>query len=161
MDSPTEPSGHKNIIGAILILAGIAAALYHWIYQPIVAPKTAPAPVTSKSVAPPPAGGPAPATSHQTTPPPAPTTQAFTSNILVSIRGFAFVSATTPVKVGTKITWTNFDTAGHTVTSDTGIFTSNILSQGKSFEYIFNKPGTYPYHCTLHPNMKGEIVVSQ
>ncbi len=161
MDAPTEPSGHKNIIGVILIMAGIAAALYHWVYQPSIAPKPAPAPVTKTKTTP----APAPATSNSTTPPPAggpaPATQSFTSNLLVSIKGFSFVPENANVKVGTKITWTNFDTAGHTVTSNTGLFTSKILSQGKSFEYIFNKPGTYPYHCVLHPDMKGAIVVSQ
>ena len=160
METPTENSGHKNIIGVVLLLAGIAIALYNWAYKSVIAPVTSPAPATEQKTAPPPAGGPAPASKPAPTPASsAPVAPAFTSNIQVSIRGFAFVSESIQVKRGAKMTWTNFDTAGHTVTSDTGVFTSKILSQGKSFEYIFNTPGKYSYHCALHPYMKGEIVV--
>ncbi len=159
MDTPPETKTNRNIIGIMLILAGIAAAFYHWVYQPLFPPKTTIPPTNT------PATGQNKTTTPSSKPAASPTTgaiapqPAFTSSVQVAIRGFSFVAENTQVKVGTKITWTNFDTAGHTVTSDTGVFTSKILSQGKSFEYIFNKPGTYPYHCVLHPDIKGSIVV--
>ncbi len=163
MDTPTGSSGHKNIIGAILILAGLGIVLYNWAYKAVIAPVLNPQPaVEKKAITPPPADGPAPAPKPAAAPAPSaskPASPAFTSNIQVAIRGFEFVSETIRVKAGTKITWANSDTAGHTATSDTGLFTSKILSQGKSFEYVFNTPGTYPYHCVLHPYMKGEIIV--
>lgn len=148
---------NKNIIGVVLILAGIGIALYNWAYKKIE-PIITPPPAVEKKIAPSPTPVSKPAPAPVTTTPPAP---AFTSNIQVSVRGFAFVSESVQVRKGTKITWTNFDTAGHTITSDNGAFTSKILSQGKSFEYIFNTPGKYTYHCALHPYMKGEIVVSE
>lgn len=153
---------NKNAIGVVLILAGIAIALYNWAYKTIAPVITTPPAVEEKATSVPaptgktsPKSAPAPSTSTSV-----PAQPAFTSNIQVAIRGFEFVSETVQVKVGTKITWANFDTAGHTITSDTGLFTSKILSQGKSFEYVFNTPGTYSYHCALHPYMKGDVVVT-
>ncbi len=148
--------GNAGIIATMIILAGLAAAVFYWLFPPEsnVTPP-APAPVVKSahktSVAP---------QSSTPTPSVQPASQApFTSNILVSIKGFSFISESIVIKKGTKVTWTNFDQAGHTATSDGGAFTSKILSQGKSFEYVFTQPGKYAYHCALHPSMKGEIVV--
>lgn len=78
----------------------------------------------------------------------------------VDIANFAFSPATLTVKVGTTVTWTNQDSAAHTVTSDTGLFDSGNMPQGKSFSYTFTTAGTYAYHCTYHAMMKGSIVVT-
>jgi len=90
-------------------------------------------------------------------------TQAMTpagSPAQVTIANFAFAPATLTVKVGTTVTWTNQDSAAHTVTSDTGIFDSGNLPQGKSFSYTFAAAGTYPYHCTYHAMMTATVVVT-
>lgn len=64
------------------------------------------------------------------------------------------------VPSGSTVRWTNYDgVTTHTSTSDTGIWDSGPLSSGQSFEATFNTPGTYPYHCTIHPNMTGTITV--
>lgn len=48
----------------------------------------------------------------------------------------------------------------HSVTSDSGLFDSGVLDkEGASFEYFFDKAGEYAYHCTVHANMKGRVVV--
>jgi plastocyanin len=72
------------------------------------------------------------------------------------------------VKVGSKITWTNDDKTTHTATSGTitsneygKIFDSGYLSKGKSFTFVFDKPGEFEYFCLLHPTMIGKIVVSE
>jgi plastocyanin len=39
-------------------------------------------------------------------------------------------------------------------------FDSGIMQTGQTFRYTFNNPGTFEYHCTVHPSMVGEIVVS-
>ena len=40
-------------------------------------------------------------------------------------------------------------------------FDSQFMASGDSFEFIFDKAGTYEYYCTLHPFMNGKIVVSR
>ncbi len=62
--------------------------------------------------------------------------------------------------VGEPVTWTNASTAGHTVTSDDGTLDSGTIAPGEAYDHLFDKPGTYTYHCTLHPDeMTGTIVV--
>lgn len=82
----------------------------------------------------------------------------------VEIQGFAFSPATLKVKVGTKVTWTNRDSAAHTVTADTGDqsgLKSSSLNQGDTYSATFTKIGTFSYHCDFHPSMKGNIEVTQ
>lgn len=64
------------------------------------------------------------------------------------------------VKVGTTVTWTNQDTDPHDVTAVDGTFYSGPIPADGSWSWTFTKPGTYPYFCTIHPDMHGEIIVS-
>lgn len=83
------------------------------------------------------------------------------SDIAVSIKGFAFSPLNLSVKVGTKVTWTNNDSAPHTVTSDSGtLLNSPTLSPGQSYSVTFTTPGTVNYHCTIHPMMRGTVTVT-
>ena len=77
----------------------------------------------------------------------------------VEIKNFAFGPKTLTVKKGTKVTFTNQDSVGHTATADDGDFGTEILAKGESESITFDKAGTFTYHCTPHPNMKGQIVV--
>jgi plastocyanin len=77
----------------------------------------------------------------------------------VAIQNFAFNPATLTVKAGTTVKWVNLDSTTHQVVSDTGLFDSGDLGNGKSFSYTFNQTGNYPYHCRIHPSMTGSIVV--
>jgi plastocyanin len=77
----------------------------------------------------------------------------------VSIVDFAFQPGSLEVAAGTTVTWTNAGAAPHTVTSDSGAFDSGQLAPGASFSQTFDTPGTYTYHCEIHPNMTGTIVV--
>lgn len=77
--------------------------------------------------------------------------------VTVDIKGFAYVSPTTRIGPGTKITWKNYDDVAHNVIG--AGFQSKLLKKGESFSYTFNVPGVYPYYCSVHPNMRGEIVV--
>jgi plastocyanin len=80
----------------------------------------------------------------------------------VTINDMSFAPQTLNVKVGEKITWTNADSVQHTVTVDEGTGpSSQPLAKGDSYDYTFLKAGTYTYHCSLHPTMKGTIVVSE
>lgn len=83
-------------------------------------------------------------------------------NVAIEIRNFAYSPANITVQKGTKITWTNRDTAPHTVTSVTGtVLDSPTLSTGQSFSYTFNATGTFNYYCTIHPNMKASVTVTE
>jgi plastocyanin len=77
----------------------------------------------------------------------------------VAIANFAFAPATITVPVGASITWTNADTAPHTATSDTNAFATAKLQKGDSGTITFATAGTFPYHCAVHPNMKGTVIV--
>lgn len=79
----------------------------------------------------------------------------------VSISGMSF-PATTSVKAGSTVKWTNKDAVAHTVTSDDGIsFSSGSIAPGNSFSYTANTVGTFAYHCNFHSGMKATLVVTQ
>ena len=77
----------------------------------------------------------------------------------VSIDGTAFRPITLRVKAGESITWTNEDPFAHTVTSRAGGFDSKALASGRSWTYRATRAGEFPYVCTLHPTMKGTLIV--
>lgn len=77
----------------------------------------------------------------------------------VNVFNYAFVPANIIVKAGTTVTWTNKDTMIHTVISDSGVFGSGTLAQNAQFTYVFAKPGTYKYHCSVHQSKKGTVIV--
>ncbi len=85
----------------------------------------------------------------------------------VPSNGKFFVPETLTVSKGTTVSWTNEDTTLHTVTSGSAEsgnsgteFDSSYLAAGKTFQHPFNTAGTFDYYCTLHPYMKGKVVVS-
>ena len=79
----------------------------------------------------------------------------------VEIRDFAFSPNVILVPVGTTVRWTNNGALDHTVTSNTGMFVgADTLVPGASFEYRFDVPGTYAYHCAFHPSMTGTVIVA-
>jgi plastocyanin len=77
----------------------------------------------------------------------------------VKIDNFTFAPATLKVAVGTQVTWTNRDDEPHTVVSNDGSVKSKALDTGEKFTFTFSKPGSYPYFCSVHPQMKGTVVV--
>ena len=77
----------------------------------------------------------------------------------VSIDNFSFGPLALTVAPGTTVTWTNRDDIPHTVVSDDKLFKSKVLDTGDKFSFTFDKPGTYPYFCSVHPKMTGKVVV--
>jgi amicyanin len=78
----------------------------------------------------------------------------------VTIKNFSFTPASLTVKVGTKVTFINQDSTPHTATSQGGsTIHSATLSKGQSYTVTFTKPGTYNYICSIHPSMKGTVIV--
>jgi len=79
----------------------------------------------------------------------------------VQMSNYAFAPASLTVKEGDTITWTNQDTAPHTVTTTSGpeSLNSPYLSKGQSWSHTFTQPGMYMYYCTVHPDMRAEVIV--
>lgn len=74
-------------------------------------------------------------------------------------RGGAYRPETLTVFAGTTVTWTEHDTRLHTVTADDNSFGSAFLTDNEAYTVRFNTPGTYAYHCAIHPLMTGTVVV--
>ena len=82
----------------------------------------------------------------------------------VEISNFAFSPASITVKKGTTVTWTNKDSVRHDVIADDpsdAAPNGPLLDQGKTYSFTFTKVGTYSYHCTPHPYMKGTVAVTE
>jgi plastocyanin len=79
----------------------------------------------------------------------------------VEMKGFAFSPKELTVKVGTKVTWTNMDSAGHDVKASDGSWGSGTLTNGQTFSMVFDKEGTFAYVCTFHSGMTGTIIVTK
>jgi plastocyanin len=92
----------------------------------------------------------------------------------VSTKLLTFGPEKLTVKAGTKVTWTDTDSIGHTVTTGTFTLGSNglrtaehpdgvidlPLRKGKDVSFTFDKPGRYVYYCSIHKGMSGEIDVT-
>ena len=81
------------------------------------------------------------------------------ATVTVPIKNFAYMPMEVTVPVGGSVTWKNLDGEPHTVTSTDGLFKSGALDEGDSFTFKFTKAGTYPYICSIHPQMRARVVV--
>lgn len=77
----------------------------------------------------------------------------------VKIDNFAFTPETITIPAGTQVTWTNRDDIPHNVVSEDKSIKSKALDTDEKFSFTFTKPGTYSYFCSIHPKMKGKVVV--
>jgi plastocyanin len=77
----------------------------------------------------------------------------------VKIDNFSFAPAAVTVAAGTTVTWVNRDDIPHTVVSTEKVFKSKTLDTDDKFSFTFTKAGKFPYFCSLHPKMTGEVVV--
>ena len=85
--------------------------------------------------------------------------QPSTATAEVTIGNFTFEPPTLTVAPGTTVTWTNRDDIPHTVVSTDGLFKSKARDTDEKFSFTFDKAGTYSYFCSIHPKMRGQIVV--
>jgi plastocyanin len=76
----------------------------------------------------------------------------------ITIGGFRFQGDTVTISAGQAVRWTNGDPVEHTITFDDGTG-SSLIPQHGGYARRFDQPGTYTYHCTPHPYMKGVVVV--
>jgi predicted secreted protein with PEFG-CTERM motif len=76
-----------------------------------------------------------------------------------------FIPYEVTVNVGDEVTWSNDDSAAHTVTAGSaadgpsGVFDSSLFMAGTTFSYQFESEGEFPYFCMVHPWMEGIVKV--
>lgn len=58
-----------------------------------------------------------------------------------------------------EVNFVNFDKTPHQIVADDETFDTGRIIGGRSKKVAFLKPGIYAYHCKIHPEMKGTIVV--
>lgn len=80
-----------------------------------------------------------------------------TGGTTVDVAAFAFDPDPVRVPVGATVTWVNHDPAPHTATGDG--FDTGRLGTGDRASAVFDVPGTVEYLCTIHPAMRGRVVV--
>jgi plastocyanin len=77
--------------------------------------------------------------------------------VAVNVQFAEFGPSQLDVLPGETVEWTNVSERDHTVTSDAGAFASDDLLSGDRFSVRFDDPGAFPYHCTIHAGMIGEV----
>jgi amicyanin len=77
----------------------------------------------------------------------------------VTIDHITFIPAEITVVPGTTVTWTNTEAMPHTVVDQNKAFRSKTLIKDASFSFTFTTAGDYDYICSIHPFMKGKVVV--
>jgi plastocyanin len=80
------------------------------------------------------------------------------------VQDICYIPSSIITQKGKPITWVNQDSAFHSVTSGfygepTDLFDSGHLDPFESYSVTFDESGTYDYFCTLHPWMKGQVIV--
>ena len=85
--------------------------------------------------------------------------QKMDSVVEIKIDNFSFGPQELTVSAGTTVTWTNRDDIPHTVVSTEKFFKSKVLDTDEKFSFKFDKTGTYPYFCSIHPKMTGKVTV--
>ena len=89
------------------------------------------------------------------------TAPAFAAEVTIDIHDYKFAPASVTIHPGDSVTWINHDEIPHTIADKDKAFRSAALDTNDKFTHAFEKPGTYTYFCTLHPQMTGEVVVTK
>ena len=76
----------------------------------------------------------------------------------VTMDGTTYQPSEITVNAGDTVVWINKDFFPHTATWQ-GIFDSGTVNPGQTWQYVPTKPGKIDYVCTLHPTMKGTVIV--
>jgi len=77
----------------------------------------------------------------------------------ITIDNFTFTPVEVTITPGTTVRWVNHDDIPHTVVETSRIFSSKALDTDDSFSTTFTSVGSFAYFCSLHPNMKGRVIV--
>jgi len=88
--------------------------------------------------------------------------QSVASSGAINIKNMMFTPSQISIQKGGTVTWTNNDNIVHTVVDDlsnVGGPSSGDIQPGGTYSFTFNKTGSFQYHCSIHPSMRGTIVV--
>jgi plastocyanin len=77
----------------------------------------------------------------------------------VNIDHSTFIPSEITVAPGTTVTWVNIETMPHTVVDTNKAFKSKTLVRDGRFSFTFTTAGDFDYLCSIHPNMKGKVIV--
>lgn len=152
----TAPTGVPNAAPSATAAGAPPGAAAPATTAPPPPPRSAPAPTTG---APPPAPAPTAAPSIPATTA-APSTTGPPASASLAIRNFSFQPATLRVAPGTVVTVTNDDATTHTWTADGAAWDSGPIAPASSYRHTFTTPGTFSYHCSIHPYMTGTVQVA-
>jgi YVTN family beta-propeller protein len=78
----------------------------------------------------------------------------------ISIANFAFSPSEIKVARGTRVTWTNNDSATHGLAHKDGAPGTGVLLPGQVVSRVYDSPGSFDYVCSVHPYMAGRVVVT-
>jgi len=81
------------------------------------------------------------------------------TTVHVNIKGMKYDPASVTIRAGDTVTWTNADQRDHSVAASDGSFSSGNIGPGATYSFVFNKSGKFEYSCSLHPRMKGVVIV--
>ena len=77
----------------------------------------------------------------------------------VSMDHNTFIPSEITVVPGTTVTWVNKEDMPHTVVHVNKGFRSKTLVKDAQYSFTFTAAGDYDYLCSIHPNMKGKVIV--
>jgi len=80
--------------------------------------------------------------------------------VRVGSYSYAFSPVMVSIRRGAPLMVTNTTAAPHTVTADGDAFNSGTVSPNTTITMTFATPGTYPFHCQIHPYMTGTLTVT-
>lgn len=87
--------------------------------------------------------------------------QAQGTTVEVTIENYAFMPTSMTVAPGTTVRWVNMDTVPHDATESNRAWgTRSPLMPGESDSITFNEEGAYTYICSIHPQMTGNLIVT-
>jgi plastocyanin len=73
---------------------------------------------------------------------------------------FSFSPKTKTIHKDVRIKWSNQSGYKHHIKFTNGVTFSKVVPIGGSVSLVFHHKGTFHYHCTIHPYMKGVIKVT-
>lgn len=77
----------------------------------------------------------------------------------VEIKNSSYSMPAVQAAVGDVVAWTNSDSIPHTATMDDGSCDTGQIAGGGTAMLVFTAPGTYTYHCTVHPATMKDVTV--
>jgi plastocyanin len=89
-----------------------------------------------------------------------PATPSIAGGPTVSVADMRFTPASLKTSLGSTVRWSFPDPmVAHTTTSNQGFWNSGPKSGGATYVRTFGSAGSFAYHCSIHPMMKGTVQV--